>query len=33
MINWELVIGLTVFSLVLTVITELAESLVKGDKK
>lgn len=33
MINWELVIGLTIFSLILTIITELAESLIKGDKE
>ena len=33
MINWELLIGLTVVSVVLAVITELAESLIKGDKE
>lgn len=33
MINWELVIALTIIAIVLTIITELAESLIKGDKK
>ena len=33
MINWELVLGLTIFCIVLAAITELAESLIKGDKK
>lgn len=33
MINWELIIGLTIFSLILAAITELAKSLIKGDKE
>jgi hypothetical protein len=33
MINWGLVIGLTMVAVVLTAITELAESLIKGDKE
>jgi hypothetical protein len=33
MIHWELVIALTMVAVVLAAITELAESLIKGDKK
>lgn len=33
MINWELIVALTIIAVVLTAITELAESLIKGDKK
>lgn len=33
MIHWNLVIALTMVAVVLTVITELAESLIKGDKE
>lgn len=32
MINWELIIGLTIFSLVLCWISNVAKSLIKGDK-
>lgn len=33
MINWELVIALTMVAIILAAITELAESLIKGDKE
>ena len=33
MINWELVIVLTIIAYVMAAIWELAESLVKGDKE
>lgn len=33
MIHWNLVIALTMVAVVLTAITELAESLIKGDKE
>ena len=33
MIDWDLVIGLTIFSVVLAAITELAHSLIRGEKK
>lgn len=33
MINWELIITLTIFSLVLSWISDVAKSLIKGDKE
>ena len=33
MIHWNLVIALTMVAVVLAAITELAESLIKGDKE
>lgn len=33
MINWELILGLTVFSLILAWISDVAKSLIKGDKE
>lgn len=33
MFNWELIIGLTIFSLVLGWISNVAKSLIKGDKR
>lgn len=33
MLDWKLMIALTMVAVVLAAITELAESLIKGDKK